>query len=88
MDITELRARIVAARRYHDAAIRTLDAKWKALAADVKAQPDRAAHLVAVAAQEIGPLISNIPLDDPEAGAARGSVKAHMRGSAARNAGT
>ncbi|HQT84871.1 MULTISPECIES: hypothetical protein [Acidiphilium] len=49
MDITELRARIVAARRYHDAAIRTLDAKWRTLAADVKAQPDRAAHLVAVA---------------------------------------
>ncbi|OZB30544.1 hypothetical protein [Acidiphilium sp. 34-64-41] len=88
MDITELRARIVAARRFHDAAIRTLDAKWKTLAADVKAHPDRAAQMVTDAVHEIGGLISNGALDDPEAGAARGTVKAHMRATAARHAGT
>ncbi|MDD2860604.1 MAG: hypothetical protein PHI71_05985 [Acidiphilium sp.] len=86
MNLAELRVRIVAARRYHDAAIRTLDSRWKTLAADLKANPDRAAQLVADAAKEIGPLISNAPIDDPEAGAARGSVKAHMRAAAARNA--
>ncbi|OZB28215.1 hypothetical protein [Acidiphilium sp. 34-64-41] len=86
MDITELRSRIVAARRFHDGAIRTLDAKWKTLAADVKAHPDRAAQMVTDAVQEISPLISNVTLEGPEAGAARGTVKAHMRATAARNA--
>lgn len=79
MNITELRARIVAARRYHDAAIRKLDAEWKRLAADVKSQPDRADELIAAAADDLGPLISGVTLDDPEAGASRGSVKTKMR---------
>lgn len=76
---SELRARIVAARRFHDSAVRTLDARWKALLAELEDLPaaDREAA-IAAAADDLGPFLAGIPDSDPEDDA-RGFVRRRMR---------
>lgn len=76
---SDLRARIVAARRFHDGAVRTLDAKWKALLAELEDLPaaDRDAA-IAAAADDLAPVLAGIADTDPEDDA-RGFVRRRMR---------
>lgn len=75
---SELRAQIVAARRFHDAAIRTLDARWKVLLAETANLPPAERNdAVARAADDLAPYLGAPaePENDP-----RGFVRRRMRG--------